>query len=73
MEIILNGERRKISDGVSVLDLVQQLGFASERLAVELNLQILKRDQWAACSLKQGDRIEVVQFVGGGASRSRRH
>ena len=68
MEIILNGERRKISEGMSVLDLVQQLGFAAGRLAVELNLQILKREEWATCALKQGDRIEVVQFVGGGSS-----
>ena len=68
MEIILNGEKRKLSEGLTLLDLVQQLGFSAERLAVELNLQILKREQWATCKLKQGDRIEIVQFVGGGNS-----
>ena len=68
MEIILNGESRKLSEGMTVLDLVQQLEFATERLAVELNRQIVKREQWATSALKQGDRIEVVQFVGGGCS-----
>jgi len=68
MEIILNGEKRKLTEGLSVLDLVQQLGFSAERLAVELNLQIIKREQWATSNLKQGDRIEIVQFVGGGNS-----
>jgi sulfur carrier protein len=68
MEIVLNGENRKLSEGMTVLELVQQLGFATDRLAVELNLQIVKREQWAASVLKEGDRIEVVQFVGGGCS-----
>jgi sulfur carrier protein len=68
MEIILNGEKRNLTDGLSVLDLVQQLGFSAERLAIELNLQIIKREQWATSILKQGDRIEIVQFVGGGNS-----
>ena len=68
MEIILNGEKRNLTEGLSVLDLVQQLGFSLERLAVELNLQIIKREQWATSTLKQGDRIEIVQFVGGGNS-----
>ena len=68
MEIILNGERRNLAEGLTVLDLVQQLEFVKERLAVELNLQIVKREHWATCALKQGDRIEVVQFVGGGFS-----
>ena len=66
MEIILNGENRNLTDRLSVLDLVEQLGFAADRLAVELNLQIIKREQWATSTLKQGDRIEIVQFVGGG-------
>jgi sulfur carrier protein len=68
MEVILNGEDRELPEGMTVLDVVQQLGFATERLAVELNRQIVKREQWATSTLKQGDRMEVVRFVGGGAS-----
>ena len=68
MEITLNGEKRELAEGMTVLDLIQQLNFASDRLAVELNLQIIKREQWPACVLKPGDRVEVVQFVGGGSS-----
>jgi len=68
MEIILNGERREISEGMSVLELIQQLRLPADRLAVEFNLQIIKREQWAHCALKQDDRLELVQFVGGGGS-----
>ena len=68
MEIILNGESRKITAGMTVLDLIRELGIGAERLAVELNLQIVKREQWAISALKHGDRVEVVQFVGGGFS-----
>lgn len=68
MEIILNGEKQQLAEGLSVLDLVEQSGFSAERLAVELNRQIVKREQWATSMLKQGDRIEIVQFVGGGNS-----
>ena len=67
MEITLNGEKQQLPEGMTVSDLIEHLKFARERLAVELNLQILKRDQWAASVLKTGDQIEIVQFVGGGS------
>jgi thiamine biosynthesis protein ThiS len=66
MEIILNGEKRKFSDGMSILELIHHLGLPAERVAVELNFQIIKRETWAQCRLEDGDRLEIVQFVGGG-------
>ncbi len=68
VEIVLNGEARKLKAGTTVEDLVRDLGLVPGRLAVEYNLQILKRKRWAATALNQGDRLEIVHFVGGGAS-----
>ncbi len=67
--IVLNGEPKEIEAGKSVLDLVQSLNLPVERLAVEHNLKIVKRDQWPARSLAEGDKVEIVQLVGGGSVR----
>ena len=67
--IVLNGEPQKIAPGQSILDLLHLLKLPVERLAVEHNLKIVKRDQWNACVLEDGDKVEIVQFVGGGSVR----
>jgi thiamine biosynthesis protein ThiS len=66
IEIIVNGDARQVSHGARVTDLVKQLELAPERLAIELNLSILPRAKWAETELRQGDRLEIVHFVGGG-------
>jgi thiamine biosynthesis protein ThiS len=66
IEIIVNGDARQVSQGARVMDLVKQLELAPERLAIELNLSILPRAKWAETELRQGDRVEMVHFVGGG-------
>lgn len=66
IEIIVNGDAHQAPVGARVTDLVKQLEFAPERLAIELNLSILPRAKWAETELKPGDRIEIVHFVGGG-------
>jgi sulfur carrier protein len=66
MEIRLNGEMRSIAEGSSVAELVESLGLASRRVAVELNQDIVSRTSYAATVLRPGDVVEVVQFVGGG-------
>lgn len=68
MTLHINGEPREFSDGLTVATLVAQLGMKPDRVAVELNLQIVPRSQWEATMLKQGDKLEVVHFVGGGVS-----
>jgi sulfur carrier protein len=66
MIIEVNGESREVQAGLTVTGLLQQLGFPGDRVAVERNLDILPRDQWAATPLAPGDRFEIVHFVGGG-------
>lgn len=66
VEILLNGETRELNAGSTVEELVRELGLVPDRLAIEYNLQILKKKHWAATVLSQGDRVEIVHFVGGG-------
>jgi len=66
MTIQVNGDARDVSDGLSVADLLRQLEFPGDRVAVERNREILPRAQWAATRLLPGDRFEIVHFVGGG-------
>jgi sulfur carrier protein len=65
-QIIVNGDARDTSAGETVEDLLRELGLNAGRVAIERNLDILPRPQWAATRLAEGDRYEIVQFVGGG-------
>ncbi len=67
MTLHINGEQREFPDGLTVAALVGQLGMKPDRVAVELNLEIVPRTQWEATTLKDGDKLEVVHFVGGGS------
>ena len=64
--ISVNGEMRSARAGVSVIDLLGELGLSAGRVAIERNLEILPRPQWAETRVASGDRYEIVQFVGGG-------
>ena len=66
MRIKLNGETKDVDDGTTLLSLVEQLSLAPERLAVELNQEVVRRAEWPEVKLSDGDRVEVVHFVGGG-------
>jgi thiamine biosynthesis protein ThiS len=66
MTLHINGEQRDFPDGLTISALVAQLGMKPDRVAVELNLEIVPRPQWEATMLKEGDKLEVVHFVGGG-------
>ncbi len=63
---MVNGERRPVPAGATLVDLVVSLGLEPERVAVELDREIVKRDRWAATSVVAGAVVEIVQFVGGG-------
>lgn len=67
MTLHLNGEQREFPDGLTVSALVAELGMKPDRVAVELNLVIVPRASWEATSLQEGDKLEVVHFVGGGS------
>ncbi len=66
IEITVNGEARQITNDASVTDLVTSLELTAARLAIELNLSILPRNSWATTKLQNGDKLEIVHFVGGG-------
>ncbi len=66
MKLQINGEARDFNAPLPLTSLIEQLGMKQDRVAVELNRSIVPRDQWAATSLSEGDRLEIVHFVGGG-------
>jgi thiamine biosynthesis protein ThiS len=68
MRLVINGEEREFAgDLLTLASLVEQLGMKSDRVAVELNRDIVSRERWPETSLHEGDRLEVVHFVGGGS------
>jgi thiamine biosynthesis protein ThiS len=66
MRIHLNGEDRDVPEGLSVAALLVHLSLSPSRVAIERNLEILPRSLWEKTQLAPGDRLEIVQFVGGG-------
>jgi len=66
LSIIVNGENRRIADGTTVDGLLRDLSLPPGRVAIERNLEILPRPQWAETRVSANDRYEIVHFVGGG-------
>ncbi|MEO0608322.1 MAG: sulfur carrier protein ThiS [Pseudomonadota bacterium] len=66
MRIFLNGESQEVEDGLSVEALVHSLSGDPRGIAIERNQEIVPKAEHAATQLQDGDRLEVVQFVGGG-------
>ncbi len=62
----VNGENRETAAGTTITALLSQLGLHSGRVAIEYNLEIVPRAKWDDIQVAQGDRLEIVQFVGGG-------
>lgn len=66
MNIILNGEERALDSAKTLAGLVESLGLDVRKVAVERNLEIVPRSAYGATNLTNGDRIEIVHFIGGG-------
>ena len=66
MTVQLNGDVRECREGITVAALVEELGLGNKRIAVEVNRDIIPRDEYAKCGLQQDDEVEIVHFVGGG-------
>jgi len=66
MTIVLNGEEKSFDAPLTLASLVEQLGMKPGRVAAEVNRAIVPRERWGATELRDGDRIEIVHFVGGG-------
>ncbi|PYX50090.1 MAG: thiamine biosynthesis protein ThiS [Acidobacteria bacterium] len=74
MKVQINGEERDFGASpapFTLAALVEILGMKADRVAVELNRDIVPRDRWAETILNEGDRLEVVHFVGGGLELQR--
>ena len=66
MKVFINGETREISSEVNLSELLEQLALPSERIAIELNKEVVRRKDWESIQIKDADKIEIVHFVGGG-------
>jgi sulfur carrier protein len=66
MRIVVNGESREVSNDATILALLESLGLQSDRVAVEVNAQVIRRARHGEQRLSAGDQVEIVTFVGGG-------
>ena len=62
----VNGEEREVGENVTVSKLLEEIGTPCDRVAVELNLEVLDHGRFENTMLKDGDRLEIISFVGGG-------
>ncbi len=66
MTVIVNGNEKQIEDGATLLALLQQLSLEGKVMAAAVNMEIVKQDQWDQYKLVDGDKLELLDFVGGG-------
>ena len=66
LRVTVNEETREVPSGTTLAGLVEHLALAPERLALEHNRQVVPRADWTRVELAEGDRVEIVHFVGGG-------
>ena len=66
MRITVNGEAREVEEGLSVRGLLRLLSIKEARVAIEVNLDVIRRDKLDDRILIEGDKVEIVSFVGGG-------
>lgn len=66
MQIKVNGEIRSMKEGTTLLELIVDLGLESKVMAAAVNMEIVKQDGWKEAALKEGDAVELLDFVGGG-------
>ena len=66
MRIHVNGEPREIEENLSLPELITSLTLKPEQIAIELNQKVVRRSEWPGTVLRNGDKLEIVHFVGGG-------
>lgn len=67
MKITVNGEPREVAEGYTAADLVEELGISGRRIAMEANREIVPRSGYETHTFRDGDQVEVVHAIGGGA------
>ena len=66
MQIIVNGQEKKYLDGSSIKQVLEDLSLTGKVMAAAVNMNIVKQDNWNNYKLKDGDKLELLDFVGGG-------
>ncbi len=66
MKVFINGEAREISKSVKLTELLTDFSLPNERIAIELNKEVVRKKDWETITINDLDRIEIVHFVGGG-------
>lgn len=67
MKLTINGEPREFEALTTVAELISELGMKPDRVAVELNRELIPRNRWSEARLADDDKLEIVHFVGGGS------
>ncbi len=67
MELMVNGKKLEVAEGATITALLEQLNINPLRVAVQLNLEVIKRERYEKTALNQGDRLEIITFMAGGA------
>ena len=70
MKLIINGKAEQLPEGMSAAQLIEHLDLTNERLAMEVNREIVPRSSFEAHIFKAGDQIEIVRAIGGGQTRT---
>lgn len=66
MRIHVNGEEQRLPEAITVTELIESIGLADQRIAVEVNREIIPRGEYGETRLAEGDRVEIVRAIGGG-------
>lgn len=66
MKVFINGETREIPSEVNLSELLKNLSLPSERVAIELNEEVVRKRDWENIKVAYADKIEIIHFVGGG-------
>jgi len=66
MEIVVNGEMREFNDGVALSNILKTLSLEGKVMAAAVNMEIVKQEDWGIYVLNDGDKLELLDFVGGG-------
>jgi sulfur carrier protein len=66
VKVFINGETKEISKELNLIDLLEEFSLPTERIAIELNKQVVRKKDWESILVNDADRIEIVHFVGGG-------
>lgn len=66
MKITVNGNEKEFGDALTMQDLINALNLEGKVMAAALNMEVVKQEKWSACRLSDGDKVELLDFVGGG-------